>query len=144
MKRGPKADRSDLPDNIPPAGQPAPRELDRQRTVHKLVRFAAWMDDRFRIPGTNWRLGLDALIGLVPVVGDVATAALSAYLIAEAQRLGVPKHLISRMIANIIVDAAVGSVPLIGDLFDIGWRANSKNVRLLQDHLAEAAKGDKP
>lgn len=106
----------------------------------RLNTLAWWLDDRFRVPFTQRRIGLDGLVGLLPGVGDAATTAVSAYLILEARRLGVPKRQLARMLWNLAVDGVVGSVPLVGDLFDLGWKANRRNIRLLNEHLARAAR----
>lgn len=92
-------------------------------------------DDRFRIPGTDRRFGLDGLLGLVPGVGDTATGAVSLYLVAEAWRLGMPFSRIMQMGFNVGVDMVVGSIPLVGDIFDFAWKANRKNVQIMLDHL---------
>lgn len=94
------------------------------------------MDTAYRIPGTRVRFGLDALIGLVPGVGDLASAALSGYLIYEARRFGLPRSAILRMIGNVAVDAAFGAVPLLGDAADVYWKANVRNLRILRRHMA--------
>lgn len=112
-------------------------ERDTGKSLRRLSRLASLLDDRYAIPGTNVRFGLDAIIGLVPGVGDLAGAALSSYIVLEGRRLGVPKRLLLKMAKNIAVDAAVGAVPIIGDLADIQWKANRKNVHLLIEHLAE-------
>jgi hypothetical protein len=104
-------------------------------TIKRLRRLAHMLDNRFTIPGTDWRVGWDAIIGLIPGIGDVITAALAGYIIYQARELGVPKHLLSRMMMNVAVDATAGAVPIVGDLFDIAWRANAKNVRLLERYL---------
>ena len=88
------------------------------------------------MPGTNIRFGFDAMIGLVPGIGDAITAAISLYIVHEARQLGAPAHLILRMLANVAVDGFVGAVPLVGDAFDVLWRANRRNVRLLREWLA--------
>lgn len=106
-----------------------------REAIERLERLAFWLDERFRVPGTNWRIGLDGLLGLVPGVGDTATALLSLYLVLEAKRLGVPNGLILRMLANVGLDAAVGSLPLFGDLFDFAFKANRRNLRLLRRHF---------
>lgn len=93
------------------------------------------MDDLFEIPGTNVRLGLDAIIGLIPIVGDLISQAISTYLIWEARQLGVSRFTIARMVANTAVDTVVGIVPFAGDAFDVMFRANRKNVALLKAHL---------
>lgn len=103
--------------------------------VRRLERLANLLDDRFRIPGTRWRFGWDAIIGLVPGVGDAAGAACATYIIAEAARLGVPRGVILRMLANMGVDAVLGLIPLVGDLFDARYKANRRNVDLLLRHL---------
>jgi hypothetical protein len=105
------------------------------RAIERQKRLAYWLDDRYRIPFTRWRLGLDGLIGLVPGIGDAATTLLAAYIVLEARRLGVPPAKLARMGVNVGVDALVGLVPLVGDLADIGWKANRRNVRILIDHL---------
>jgi hypothetical protein len=110
-------------------------DAERKRFEEKFVRWASWLDERFRIPGTRWRFGLDGLLGLIPVAGDTATAALAAYLVFEAKRLGVPNRILSRMVANILIDLAVGSVPVVGDVFDVGWKANSRNLKILKEYL---------
>ncbi len=94
-----------------------------------------WLDDRFRIPLLNRRIGLDGLLGLVPGVGDAATTLLSLYVITEAYRLGVPWWRLARMAANVGIDGVLGSVPLVGDLFDVAWKANRRNVRHLHAYL---------
>lgn len=104
--------------------------------IRRLERLANLLDDRFRIPGTRWRFGWDAIIGLVPGVGDAAGAACATYIIAEAARLGVPRGVILRMLANMGVDAALGLIPLVGDLFDARYKANRRNVDLLLRHLS--------
>jgi hypothetical protein len=112
--------------------------LDRAEVEAALARITAvakLMDSLFAIPGTRIRLGVDSLLGLVPVVGDIAAQAVAAYLIWEARQLGVPKLTIWRMVGNSLIDTVVGAVPLVGDAFDIAFRANMKNLRLLQRHL---------
>lgn len=104
-------------------------------TVARLEAVSRLMDDLFEIPGTNVRIGLDALIGLVPVVGDLVSQAVSSYLIWEARRLGVSRLTMARMIANSAVDTVVGIVPFAGDAFDVAFRANRKNLALLKAHL---------
>ena len=108
-----------------------------EAAVARIEAIARLMDDRFMIPGTSTRIGLDALIGLVPVVGDLVSQAISSYLIWEARQLGVSRLVIGRMIANTAIDTVVGIVPFVGDAFDIAFRANRKNVMLLKAHLAK-------
>ena len=101
-----------------------------------LATLARALDAAVRIPGTNVRVGLDALIGLVPGVGDVAGAAIAGYIVLVAARRGAPPALLARMLLNVAVDTAVGAVPVVGDLFDVAWRANTRNVQLLERHGA--------
>lgn len=117
----------------PILGTYQPPQIERLRAVSRLL------DSAFTVPGTNFRFGLDALIGLVPGVGDALGALFSAYLILQARRLGAPKSVINRMIANVGVDTMVGWVPVLGDLFDVGWKANNKNLALLEQHLQQPA-----
>jgi hypothetical protein len=81
------------------------------------------------------RFGLDALIGLVPGIGDLVTTGLSLYLVSEARALGAPRRLIWRMLANVALDGVVGAVPLAGDVFDVMWRANRRNMALLREWI---------
>lgn len=97
-----------------------------------LDRLSHLMDGLFRIPGTGWRVGLDALVGLVPGVGDFATTAVSFYILAAGVRYRVPKATLLRMAANVGVDYLLGAVPVVGDLFDMAWKSNQMNVELLR------------
>lgn len=108
---------------------------DLAATLKRVRALTRLMDTAVRLPGTNVTMGLDALLGLVPVVGDVASQLVSVYLITEARRLRAPKTLLARMIANTLFDTVVGSVPLVGDMFDMMFRANVRNLKLLEDHL---------
>jgi hypothetical protein len=111
------------------------RELDHLDTLADLT------DSRFRLPGTGIRFGLDALIGLVPGIGDGLVALPALYILARAHRLDVPKLLLVRMAANVGVDLVIGAVPLVGDILDVGFRANRRNVALLREHFAATAPG---
>ena len=106
----------------------------RLRSVRALARL---LDEAVRIPGTGIRVGLDAVLGLVPGIGDALGAGLSGWVIVVAARLGAPPSIIARMAGNAALDALAGSVPLLGDLFDIGWRANARNVALLERWLQQ-------
>ena len=103
--------------------------------VGNIRTLARVLDSAVRIPGTQIRIGADSIFGLVPVVGDIAGAALSGYIVLASARLGAPATTIARMVINIGIDTIVGSVPILGDMFDVGWRANMKNVDLLESHL---------
>jgi hypothetical protein len=111
---------------------PARRDDPRLRSLDALGEL---LDDSIPIPGTRRRIGLDALIGLLPGVGDLVGALLSTYIIAAAARLGVSRATLLRMAANVGVEALVGMVPLLGDLFDAGWKANLRNLRLVRRSL---------
>jgi len=103
--------------------------------MRRIDQLSEWLDSAFEIPGTGFRVGWDTIVGLVPGVGDIATATMSAWIINEARRLGVSKFTLARMIANTGLDALVGSVPVAGDLFDAAFKANVKNLRLLRRSL---------
>lgn len=104
-----------------------------------LERLSWLMDDLFRIPGIGWRIGLDALVGLIPGFGDTATSLASFYILASAVRYGVPKVTILRMALNIGIDYAVGSLPVVGDLFDAWWKSNQMNVDLVRKRATVSA-----
>ncbi|RJQ58199.1 MAG: DUF4112 domain-containing protein [Desulfobacteraceae bacterium] len=106
-----------------------------QKSLKRLDRLARLLDDRFRIPGTRWRFGLDGLIGLIPGAGDAATSILSAYVVWRAWRMGASRGAWIRMVRNLILDAVLGSIPLLGDFFDIGWKANRRNIGILKEDL---------
>lgn len=105
------------------------------------LNVARWLDDFVRIPGTRIGIGLDALIGFVfPGLGDALTGIGSAALLWLALRSGVPRVVLLRMIMNIGIDVLVGAVPVVGDLFDVGWKANRKNLELIERHRREEGK----
>ena len=112
------------------------RPRSRAERIARIDALATLLDTAFLIPGTNIRFGLDALIGLIPGIGDAITTLVSLYIVREARRLGVPRLLIARMLANVAIDGMVGAVPLLGDAYDVVWRANRRNMALLQKHLA--------
>jgi hypothetical protein len=106
--------------------------LTREQRLARLEAIAKLLDVAFILPGTNIRYGIDGLIGLIPVVGDLITTAISLWLVREARALGAPWHITARMLANVALDGTVGMVPLAGDAFDVMFRANMRNVRLLK------------
>jgi Domain of unknown function (DUF4112) len=110
------------------------------QSVARIDALAALMDAAFVIPGTNVKMGLDGLVGLVPVVGDIVASVISSYIVWEARQLGAPRWLIARMLINVAIDTAVGSVPIIGDAFDVMFRANVMNMALLKRHLEREGK----
>lgn len=105
---------------------------DGTRAPRHLSRFATVMDTVFTVPGTRFRFGLDPLLGLIPGVGDFMSGGLSAYILYVAAREGVPKSVLLRMLANVAIDTVFGSIPLLGDLFDAWWKANTRNLQLLE------------
>jgi hypothetical protein len=106
-----------------------PPEVERLRTLSRLL------DSAFLIPGTRYRFGLDAIVGLVPGIGDAIGAIFSIYIVFQAARLGVPKLTLARMIGNVGVDTIVGEIPLLGDLFDVAFKSNIKNLSLIEQHV---------
>jgi hypothetical protein len=103
----------------------------------RLERLAWLLDSSIPIPGTRFSVGLDALIGLVPVIGDLAGVILSSTILVEAARLGVGRSVLLRMALNVAIEGVVGLVPLAGDVFDAAWKANRRNVRLLDQWLEQ-------
>jgi hypothetical protein len=109
--------------------------LNVREEIRRLEKLADLLDARFGMPGTRLRFGFDSLLGLVPGVGDGISAVPAIYIIHRAEQLGVPRHILTRMAINLAVDTAVGFVPLVGDLFDFGFKANRRNVALLKQHF---------
>ena len=110
----------------------------RENDLLKLEQLADLMDNRFVIPGTDIRVGLDAILGLIPGIGDTASLAVSGYIVHKARKAGVRPWLLSRMTWNIFIDWLIGLVPLVGDIFDVSIKANKKNVELLRAHFKTA------
>lgn len=106
---------------------------------HRLDRYAWWLDSSIPLPGTRFRFGLDALIGLIPGLGDIAGLALSSYVLVEAARLGVSRAVLARMGFNVVLETLVGAIPIVGDLFDAVFKANQRNVRLLGSYAERPA-----
>jgi hypothetical protein len=109
--------------------------LTREQRLARLDAIAKLLDVAFIVPGTNIRYGVDGLIGLVPIIGDIVTTAISLWLVREARALGAPWHITARMLGNVAVDGVVGLVPVAGDAFDVMFRANMRNVRMLKRWL---------
>jgi Domain of unknown function (DUF4112) len=120
---------SQLAKDLPGMGNDPHSVRARVEAMEKLL------EQSFHIPGTKIPFGLDTVVGLVPVLGDVVTAAMGAYIVWEARNLGMSKWQLIRMAANVGVDTAIGAVPLVGDVFDFVWRSNSKNLRIIKKHL---------
>lgn len=112
------------------------RTSDPVRSRNRIARIARLLDSAIAIPGTRIRLGLDPIIGLIPGAGDAVTTALSAYVVYEAYRAGLPAALILRMALNVVIDLIVSAVPVLGDIGDIFWRANQRNLAIFDDYLA--------
>ncbi len=110
-----------------------PRELERLRTLSRLL------DNAFVIPGTKYRIGLDAIVGLVPGIGDAISAVFSLYIVFQAARMGVPRATLVRMLVNVGVDTVIGEIPLLGDLFDVGFKSNMRNLSLIEQHVQRPA-----
>ena len=106
--------------------------LTREQRLARLDAVAKLLDIAFIVPGTNIRYGIDGIIGLIPVVGDIIAAALSLWLVREARALGAPWHVTTRMLGNVAIQGVIGTVPVAGDTFDVLFRANMRNVRLLR------------
>ena len=121
-----------------PEGELIPREeADAQRHLEYVRALARLLDSAFEIPGTRFKVGLDPVIGLFPMVGDLISMVIGGYIVTTAARLGVPRAVLVRMLLNIGTDTVAGSVPLVGDVLDAAWRANSKNARLLEQALTD-------
>jgi hypothetical protein len=105
----------------------------REATLARLDALSRLFDIAFLIPGTNVRFGVEAILRLVPGIGDAAASALSCWLLYEARRLGVPPSIFARMLLNVAIEGIVGAIPIAGDAFDVAFRANRRNVRLLRD-----------
>jgi hypothetical protein len=129
--------RSDLFEAIKAAGP------SREDSLARITLLAKLMDSAVVIPGLNRRIGLDAVLGLVPGVGDAISAALASYIIWEARQLGLPRWKIARMVGNVAVDTALGAIPLAGDVFDVFFKANERNLRIIHDHLGTPKRGPK-
>ena len=111
---------------------------DRHRRLRRVARLARFMDTAIRIPGTGIRFGGDSIVGLVPGVGDAASSLVGLYVVNEARRLGLPTHKLVRMVGNLGFDFAVGSVPVLGDAFDVFFKAHRRNLDIILDHFGEA------
>ncbi len=112
-----------------------PTTNNQQPQVDRLRSLAHLLDDAIPIPGTNYRVGIDPILGLFPGIGDYLGMILSAYIVFQAFRMEVPKETLLRMGVNVAIDTLVGIVPVLGDLFDAGWKANQKNIALVESHL---------
>jgi hypothetical protein len=138
----PTLPRSALPQTPPqtPQRKAAGGRRDDER-VHELERLA-WLgrqlDTRWRLPGTSIRIGADGLVGLIPGIGDTLAALPSAYMIVRGWQLGARRRTVAKMAVNTGVDYVLGTIPLVGDIFDIGFKGNLRNIRLLEDEFGHA------
>lgn len=111
------------------------QEQGQESEIRRVRRLARIMDDWVRLPGTRWRIGLDSIIGIIPGLGDALTLGASVYILRKAYLQGIPPRVMVRMIGNVAVDLLAGTIPLLGDIFDAGWKANRRNVELLLNHM---------
>jgi hypothetical protein len=111
--------------------------------LQKLRKISDLWDRSLSVPGTNFKVGLESLVGLLPVGGDVIGILLSVYILFQAIQFRLPSSILFRMLFNILLDGVVGSVPIVGDIFDTTWKANTKNVNLLEAHIREPVKSQK-
>ena len=116
--------------------QPSRQPIETQAaTLRRLRRFSYLLDDAIRIPGTPFRFGIDPLLDILPIGGDFLGTALSVYIVLEASRMGLPREALVQMVLNILLDTVIGTVPVIGTVADAVWKANRKNIDLLEEHL---------
>ncbi|MBS0277011.1 MAG: DUF4112 domain-containing protein [Proteobacteria bacterium] len=114
-----------------------PGKLSAEEQLAQLEWIADLLDSRFVIPGTNVRFGLDGVIGLIPIAGDILSALISFYLISRASELGLSPWVKTRMVWNVALDTVVGAVPVLGDMFDVSFKSNRRNIALARRYLAK-------
>lgn len=131
------------PKSSPKRSIPAKDDPSKASTVQHLRQFSNLLDNAIRVPGTTYGIGLDPIIGLIPGGGDILGGLFSAYIMLRAFKLGVPKETLLRMASNIATETLVGTVPVLGDVFDVAWKANVKNVDLLEAHVNAPEMGEK-
>ena len=115
--------------------RPLPPSQDHVTTLNHLRHLSNLWDRALAVPGTRFRVGFESLLGLLPIGGDLVGLLLSSYILIRAARLGLPTTILTRMLFNLLLDGIVGSVPILGDLFDTTWKANTRNVNLLETYL---------
>lgn len=120
---------------------PPPRALSFDVRLQRLRRLAWLVDGAFKLPFTRFRFGLNSIIGLAPAAGDAVLAMISLYIVNEARQLGVPTPVIMKMLGNVAIEAVGGAVPLVGDLFDVAFKANLRNLALIEEHLGITLRG---
>jgi hypothetical protein len=127
--------RIDSKAGLHPADQRIADLKGREAAQRRLRRLAKLMDSQVRVPGLGVRIGADAVLGLVPGIGDALSGLIGAYLIYEAHRLGIPRSAVLRMVANTAIDAAIGAIPFAGDIWDFFFRSNDRNMQILARHV---------
>jgi hypothetical protein len=120
--------------------KPSPSSHPTETQLAQLRQLSHLWDQAIGIPGTKWRIGLESIIGLLPIGGDWIGLVMSSYILFHAVKFNLPRSIMVRMVINILIDAIVGAVPILGDLFDTTWKANTKNVNLLEAHLKSPLK----
>jgi len=123
------------PERPRPIGISVPTGSDPLSVRQRVEALEVLLERSFRIPGINYPVGLDAVVGLVPVLGDLVTTVMGAYLVWEARNLGMPKWKLWRMAGNVVFDTAIGAVPVVGDAADFLFRSNTRNLRIVKKHL---------
>lgn len=121
--------------SLPPSKFPSIDPNSKAGSLKRLRTLSRILDNAIVIPGTGIGIGLDPIIGLLPVGGDFLGILLSAYIVVEAARLGAPSGMLGKMVLNIVLDALIGAIPVLGDFFDFTWKANDYNIKLVQEHL---------
>ncbi len=111
------------------------KDEDLEENLNSLKRLAHWLDECIKVPGTEWKIGVDGIVGLIPIVGDITTGCLSAYIIYQARKFNIPKKTLLKMIWNATLDIGIGFIPILGDQFDLYWKANLANVKLVISHI---------
>ncbi|MFC3150497.1 DUF4112 domain-containing protein [Litoribrevibacter euphylliae] len=114
------------------------KDLEKERCIERLKLFSEVMEGKWRIPFTKIRFGVDFLVGLIPIIGDFLTGALSLWLVKESLKFNLPKSVYFRMLINVVIDMVIGSVPIVGDIFDLYYRANRRNLRLILRYLEKS------
>ena len=112
-----------------------PPSIKQISKIDKLRRISKVLDNAITVPGTKISFGLDPILGLLPGGGDTITGGISAYIVVEAARMGLPHKILWQMVGNILIDSFAGTIPVLGDFFDVGWKSNIKNIELLEKHL---------
>ena len=117
--------------------QPHPTKINNLRRLSRLL------DNAIPIPGTGYRIGIDPILGLLPGGGDTIAGALGAYIIVEAARMGLSRQVVGQMVGNLVFDSVIGTIPVLGDIFDVGWKANVRNIALLEKYLPQTQPNQK-